>query len=166
VSQALDAPSSALDPVADALRRGGLRVTGARSEVLGRLVGRRRPVAANELHAELRRDGLRIGLTTVYGTLLPLASNGVLHSFTEAGETGYRWCSAAAHHHAVCTRCGIIEEFSAPEADRRIELAARRHGFLVVRADLDVEGLCASCAPRNSRRRRGETERRPHRPSR
>jgi Fur family ferric uptake transcriptional regulator len=161
VSRSPDAPPPAPDPIGDALRRGGLRVTGARSEVMSRLVGRHRPVAANELHAELRRDGLRIGLTTVYGTLLPLAGTGVLHSFPEAGETGYRLCGEAPHHHAVCTRCGIVEEFSAPEADRRIELAARRHGFLVVRTDLDVEGLCASCAPRDSHRRRSRTLR-PH----
>lgn len=143
--------------VMDALHRGDLRLTDARSEVVGRLIGRQRPATANELHAELRRDGLCVGLTTVYGTLLPLAAKGVLHSFTDAGEAGYRLCGATPHHHALCTRCRVVEEFSAPEADRTIELATRRGGFLVALGCLDVHGLCASCARQEFQRSGGSS---------
>lgn len=55
------------------------------------------------------------------------------------------------HHHVICTHCGTVRDFT---LDKRIERtldsafdrAARSAGFLPVRHDIDVYGVCQDCA--------------------
>ena len=89
---------------------GGTRVRGTRqaealASVLDSLPGF---WSAQQIHAELRRRGERIGLTTVYRHLQVLSEDGLLDTIRDAGgETLYRRCrSATHHHHLICRVCG------------------------------------------------------------
>ena len=103
--------------------------------------------SAQDIHAELRRRGHRVGLTTVYRHLGALAERGevdVLH--TPAGETIYRQCAADAHHHhLICRFCGKTVEFEGPEIERWAEKVARRAGFRDVSHTVEVFGTCKNC---------------------
>ena len=88
----------------------GTRVRGTRqaealAAVLGSLTGFN---SAQQIHAELRHRGERVGLTTVYRHLQVLSEDGQLDTIRDAsGETLYRRCrSEAHHHHLLCRRCG------------------------------------------------------------
>src|SRR5881275_3040294 len=69
-------------------------------------------LSAQDLHAELRARGQRVGLTTVYNQLRALAEAGQVDSLrAEDGEALYRRCgSDGHHHHLVCRRCGRTVE--------------------------------------------------------
>ena len=107
---------------------------------------------AQDLFAELRRRGDRIGLTTVYRHLATLAEQGsadVVH--TADGESQYRLCGVPAgagepaedhHHHLVCRQCGRSVEVSGPEVEAWAERVAAAAGYTEVSHTLEVFGLC------------------------
>ena len=128
-----------------ALGRG--RSTSQYDAVLGVLGSSDRFRTAQDIYAELRSRGERIGLTTVYRHLQKLADEGVIHSLQTADrQTAYRLCSALPHHHLVCTRCGASIEIDGDEVDRWAQQEARRRGFSHVTHTLEIFGKCPSCS--------------------
>jgi Fur family ferric uptake transcriptional regulator len=104
--------------------------------------------SAQDLHAELRTGGARVGLTTVYNNLRALADRGAVDTVrTEAGETLYRRCeSESHHHHLVCRVCGRTVEIAGPVVERWAEAAAIAEGFVDVRHTVEIVGTCRKCA--------------------
>jgi Fur family ferric uptake transcriptional regulator len=117
---------------------------------------------AQDIHAELRRRGHRVGLTTVYRHLTLMAERGAVDALrTPGGETAYRRCEADSHHHhLVCRTCGKTLEFEGPEVERWAERVARAAGFHDVSHTVEIFGTCDECAtaaearPRAGRRAR------------
>ncbi len=104
--------------------------------------------SAQELYAELRRRGSRVGLTTVYRTLATLAEAGAVDILRSGdGEASYRWCATEDHHHhLVCRDCGRTAEVRGPAVERWAERVAAEHGYSEVTHTLEVFGRCAGCA--------------------
>ena len=129
----------------EALRGAGLRATRQRVSVLASLRNRPDAVTAQDLHAELRRAGEPIGLTTVYRTLTALADAGFLDVFPRDGEQSFRLCGDVHHHHLVCETCNRVEELPADEVEQWVNEAASRSGFQVTAHRADIFGICADC---------------------
>jgi Fur family peroxide stress response transcriptional regulator len=69
----------------------------------------------------------------------------------------------AQHHHYVCTRCGLTRDFESPVLDAiRIPAAVRDLGS-VVTTQVEVRGLCATCA--KAKREEAPTQESQHRRS-
>ncbi len=104
--------------------------------------------SAQDLYAQLRIGGARVGLTTVYNNLRALAESGAVDTvLTEGGETLYRRCrSDAHHHHLLCRACGRTVEVSGPAVERWAERSAAAEGFVDIRHTLEIVGTCRSCA--------------------
>jgi Fur family ferric uptake transcriptional regulator len=115
------------------------------AQAIGRVDGF---VSAQQLHAELRRAGAGIGLTTVYRHLQALADAGEVDTLrTKDGETVYRRCATGRHHHhLVCRSCGRTVEVEGPAVERWAAEVARQHGFRDVAHTLEVFGTCAACS--------------------
>lgn len=103
--------------------------------------------SAQELHAQLRAQGVSVGLTTVYRTLQSLSDAGEVDVLrADGGEAVYRRCSSRHHHHLVCRRCGRTVEVEDAAVERWAGEVARTHGFLDVRHTVEIVGLCPECA--------------------
>lgn len=104
--------------------------------------------SAQHLHADLRRDGDTVGLTTVYRALQSLAESGQVDALrTDDGEIVYRRCSSPSHHHhLVCRGCGRTVEVDGPEVERWTESVAVANGFRDVSHQIEVFGTCQECA--------------------
>ena len=88
----------------------GLRPTRQRVAVLGALASRD-DATAQQIHALLADDGVRVGLATVYRTLKSLSESGVVDTLSHhRGETCYRLCGEGHHHHLVCSGCHRVVE--------------------------------------------------------
>jgi Fur family transcriptional regulator, ferric uptake regulator len=128
----------------------GTRVRGTRqAEVLASalesLAGFR---SAQDIHAELRRRGERIGLTTVYRHLMVLSQDGAVDTIRdEDGETLYRRCETSEHHHHVtCRTCGRSVEVEGRVVERWAERVAAEAGFVDVDHTVEIFGRCPECA--------------------
>ena len=127
----------------------GTRVRGTRqaealASVLGSLPGFN---SAQQIHAELRRRGERVGLTTVYRHLQVLSEDGQLDTIRDAsGETLYRRCRSEAHHHPlVCRRCGTSVEVEGRAVEQWAEKVAAEAGFTAMDHTVELFGLCPRC---------------------
>lgn len=108
-------------------------------------------VSAQDLHAQLRAAGDRIGLTTVYRALSAMAEAGEADVLTADGQQVYRACgSGEHHHHLVCRSCGRTVEVSGPAVERWAEAMGRQHGFADVTHTLEIFGTCGDCAARTA----------------
>jgi Fur family ferric uptake transcriptional regulator len=126
---------------------GTSRNTRQRAEVLTLLAGVDDFRSAQQLHADLRARGARVGLTTVYRTLQLLAEAGEVDQMRmPGGEYLYRRCRQRRHHHhLVCRSCGRAVELEDPEVGRWADRQAAAHGYTEVEHVLEVFGVCSAC---------------------
>ncbi|MEV2275069.1 transcriptional repressor [Nocardiopsis sp. NPDC049922] len=104
--------------------------------------------SAQDLYADLRAEGSKIGLTTVYRALQALSDSGEVDVLrTDDGEAVYRACdSEAHHHHLVCRKCSTAVEIEGPAVEEWAAEVGARHGFTGVTHTVEVFGTCADCA--------------------
>jgi Fur family ferric uptake transcriptional regulator len=101
---------------------------------------------AQQLYDDLRKRGDSVGLTTVYRALQSLTAASEVDSITsDDGETVYRKCSDAHHHHLVCRKCGKTVEITGPTVESWAESMAKENGFTEVSHTMELFGLCAHC---------------------
>ena len=104
--------------------------------------------SAQDIHAELRRRGERVGLTTVYRHLQVLAEDGAVDAIRDQhGETLYRRCETSAHHHHItCRSCGRSVEVEGRAVERWADKVAAEAGYVDIDHTLEIFGLCPDCA--------------------
>lgn len=127
------------DQFVSALRARGLRVTNPRLRVHRHVRDAQGHVTAEEVGASL--PGVSAG--TVYAALELLEDMGVVRRVSTLGGTAVFDSRPEPHHHAVCRRCGRMQDLEAPAP-----AAIAPAGFLVERAELQLVGVCAACAGR------------------
>ena len=127
---------------------GAARATRQAAVVRDALAGRPGFTSAQDLHAELRRRGDGVGLTTVYRHLQTLADAGAVDVLrTPEGESVYRICGDGGHHHhLVCRGCGRTVEISGTEVERWTRRVADVEGFVDIDHTIEIFGTCAQCS--------------------
>ena len=126
------------------------RTTRQRSAVLAVLDDLEQFRSAQEIHAELGRRGDSVGLSTVYRALSTLAADEDIDTLLrDDGETLYRRCRGATHHHhLVCRACGATVEVDGPAVETWADKLAADHGYDEVSHTLEIFGRCSSCRAR------------------
>src|SRR2546423_658047 len=131
-----------------ALRSRGHRSGGARKAVI-ELLGRQHCcLTAQEVFDQLRSEGRRVGIASVYRTLEQLTRDGFVQRIDiGAGISRFEPIHADGqhHHHLVCGGCGKVEAFADAELERTLHKVERRTGYSVAGHDVVLRGTCASC---------------------
>ncbi|MGH7576153.1 MAG: Fur family transcriptional regulator [Longimicrobiales bacterium] len=130
------------------LRDNGLPVTQQREAVAEVVFASSKQLSVEEIEAELRERGERIGKATVYRTLEMLVKSGLVeeHDFGEGFKRyEHLFGQKPVREHLVCTVCGKVDEIHSTELVRVQEDEARRRGFQPARYRLQIYGLCAAC---------------------
>ncbi len=130
---------------------GTARSTRQRGEILTILRETEDFRTAQQLFADLRQQGSKIGLTTVYRNLQALADAGEADTMRlPNGEQLYRLCGQGRHHHhLVCRTCGRTIDVEGPAVEKWTERVAEEHGFTDVAHTLEIFGTCANCSAGN-----------------
>jgi Fur family ferric uptake transcriptional regulator len=103
--------------------------------------------STQEIHEYLKDRGDSVGLTTVYRTLQALSAAGDVDVILrEDGESMYRMCSEAHHHHLVCRQCGFTVEVEGPTVEKWAAAVSATHGFSEVSHTLEIFGRCPDCS--------------------
>ena len=122
------------------------RITTQRMAIVEALASSARYVTARELHGRLDRGRAGIGLATVYRTLETLHERGAVSTQKRRGETAYLFCPPEHHHHAVCTKCGKVEDVPCRAIDRIGRDLTAGLRFTLQQHHLELFGLCARCS--------------------
>jgi Fur family peroxide stress response transcriptional regulator len=130
------------------LKRAGLKRTAQREAIVRLFAGDTSHPTAQELYDRLRARFPQMSFATVYNTLDALAAAG-LSGTLRLGNAARFDPNTEPHHHAVCERCGKIDDLPAPSLTP--SEAAKRHvrraapGFQVRAVERIYKGLCAAC---------------------
>ena len=128
----------------------GGRMTAQRRAILETLEAMGGHPTAEEVYQAARQSDRAINPSTVYRTLHWLADAGLVAATWLGPERCRRQeplgrAVPVEHHHFVCTSCGQVIEFTAPQvAALRADFCAA-HGASVERAAVTLYGVCASC---------------------
>lgn len=83
----------------------------------------------------------------MYRTLQSLSAADLVDMVrTDTGESVYRRCAGADHHHhLVCRSCGAAVEVSGREVEAWAAEVAAEHGFSDVSHTIELFGTCTQC---------------------
>ena len=133
----------------------GTQLTPLRREVLELILKAHTPLTAYQLLDQLKSTRHSAVPPTIYRALEFLLENRLIHkierlnAFVACVETHHQ------HHHAdaqflICKQCGSVQEIEAPAISAALAQAVAAHGFVPSRAVIEVDGLCAACAPKSA----------------
>src|SRR5882724_7695208 len=131
------------------LKRAGLKLTPQRIAIVREIAGDLTHPTAQDLFERLRPSFPTMSFATVYNTLDTLASAG-LSGTLRLGNAARFDPNTSPHHHAVCDRCGAINdvpaETMAPKASTVRKLRKVAGGFAVRAVERVYRGLCSTCS--------------------
>lgn len=103
------------------------------------------PLSAQELYVQLRDEGKRMGLATVYRALETLKREGLVQSRTlSTGESVYSSIQEDRHHF-TCVQCGnsiAIDECPVHDLEEKLD---ESYHFKTYYHVLEFFGLCDQC---------------------
>ncbi|MGH2398470.1 MAG: Fur family transcriptional regulator [bacterium] len=100
--------------------------------------------SAETLYVHAAREMPSMSLRTVYAVLDELATAGQIRPL-DLGTGSKRMCTnPARHHHAVCIRCGKVEDIFVDVGPVDVPREQRR-GFAISEYSVVFRGLCATC---------------------
>jgi len=138
--------------IVDLLADKGFRRTRSRRVLADMIAAKQgRHFSATELEHELAAAAPDVGRATLFRMLATLEQQGVLGQVhLQSGEHGYIVCGDPRmhHHHAVCTRCGVVVPVGACGVDARLRAAERETNFQMTGHRLEYFGVCPSCQTR------------------
>ena len=123
----------------------GLKATGPLLRILRLFeTGSVRHMSAEDVYRLLMKEGLDIGLATVYRVLTQFEQAGILarHHF-ESGKAVFELNEGKHHDHLVCLQCGTVEEFFDPEIEKRQGKIAKERGFAIREHSLYLYADCS-----------------------
>lgn len=120
----------------------GLSLTPARVAILEICIKAEIPVDVAYVASKLKSD---IHLATIYRTLEKFVSLGLLElvDFKE-GKFRYEYMHSH-HHHAICGKCGKIEDVLDHGIDKIESIITTQTGFVVTKHTLELFGICKTC---------------------
>ncbi len=128
------------------------KLTAPRREIIRILNDGRKPLSIQEIYQQLKERPA--DLTSVYRTVNLLCELGILLRL-EFHEKRYRYELSEAftphHHHAICRKCGSIENVFEECISRTMEeRIGRQARFRIESHILEFYGLCGECAAQNA----------------
>lgn len=132
--------------------RNGVQLTELRREVLALILQARAPLTAYQLLDQLKSTRKSAVPPTIYRALEFLMENRLVHrierlnAFMPCAETDHDHDHADAQF-LICHQCGTVTEIEDHGVSAALAAAAAARGFTPERAMIELDGLCATCAP-------------------
>jgi Fe2+ or Zn2+ uptake regulation protein len=123
----------------------GQRVTSQRLMILRELRRRRQHATAEEIHRAVHQELPGVSVPTIYATLELFVELGLARRI-DTGVAALYDARLEPHQHAVCRRCGRVQDVDGRLNANALLGAARAAGFQPQGAELIISGLCARCA--------------------
>jgi Fe2+ or Zn2+ uptake regulation protein len=130
------------------LAKADYRYTGSRRSLVGILSDAGQPLSMPEILA-----AAQLPQSSAYRNLAVLENAGIVRRIVTHDDF-YRYELAEEltghHHHLVCDRCGLVEDFTLSKGletslESALAKTASKRGMAVVGHRVDVQGLCHDC---------------------
>lgn len=135
------------------LKNKGYKFTEPLKDILCIILSRRSiHFGVKDIYKAVKEVNKHIGLATVYRTLNKLLDTGVISKVSNVKERRgvyeLKIFSKKCHHiHLVCKNCGSLQEYaSLKDIQKLMDEIREKYGFVVVKYDIILEGLCKNCS--------------------
>lgn len=130
----------------EGLKRAGVKLTHQRLMIFQEVARSEDHPDAETIFKCVRETTPTVSLDTVYRTLWLLVDLGLIATLgPPRGRTQFD-ANLSAHHHFVCTKCGLTRDFYFENFDRlRIPDAVNNLGS-VEKTQVEVQGICRECS--------------------
>jgi Fe2+ or Zn2+ uptake regulation protein len=112
------------------------RYSKKREDILNVLMNAHGALSATALHSRLPK----LDLTTIYRNLEVFVAQGDVKRLNLKGNEAIYEYQERPHHHAVCTECGQVMHFTAP--DEKIKKLLGIPEFKIDELEVTVRGVC------------------------
>ena len=131
----------------DFLKSKGLLYTKPREIVLREAISATWHFSADELVAQMHKQGINISRATVYRTLASMKEAEILNSVDFGhGHIHYEAPKTKAQHeHIACEKCGAVCEIQMENLEKIINSAAVKAKFKHIKYTIRISGLCEKC---------------------
>jgi Fur family transcriptional regulator, ferric uptake regulator len=122
-------------------------ITRPREQIASVLRASKRFISAADIHQALSRAKKKVSLSTVYRTLEHFTAKGdVAARVDDAGEATYMLCEPVHHHHhAICRKCGRVDDVDCTAIEQFSESLRALHGFELADHKMEFFGTCRAC---------------------
>lgn len=127
----------------------GQRVTSQRVVILRELRRRRQHETAEAVHRAVHEELPGTSIPTVYAALELLVELGLVRRI-DTGTAALFDARLEPHQHAVCRRCGRVQDVDGRLNASALLRAADASGFQADGAELIIWGLCEECAAQSA----------------
>lgn len=132
------------------LKSEGFYVTPLLRRVVTILHKAKTPLSVGDMLEQMKRSKLKPNKTTLYRLLTKLAEAALVQESLFTDEVR-RYCltlDKSHHHHFICQECGYSEELPKDICDQVAIVShdLKNRGFEIISHNMDIEGLCKTCA--------------------
>ncbi len=127
------------------LKRAGVKVTPQRLEIFRQVASSGDHPDAETIHRMVCRKMPTVSLDTVYRNLWLLVDLGLVTTLGPSRERTRFDANLEAHHHFVCTSCGLTRDFYSKEFDELKTPPELDEMGKVEKVQVQVRGVCRNC---------------------
>lgn len=127
------------------LKTTGLRVTPTRLAVLSVLASSPKPLDTASIFRLISLHHVDADQATIYRIIENFIEKGLITKYQFQEKKFYYEALRPDHHHAICTKCGNIEDISSCSIGTLEKDIEKTNGFEVKNHSLEFFGLCSTC---------------------
>ncbi|OGK18766.1 hypothetical protein A3D80_00740 [Candidatus Roizmanbacteria bacterium RIFCSPHIGHO2_02_FULL_40_13b] len=123
-----------------------MRMTKARGAIIDIFEKSKTPIDAGFIALKLEAHHISADLATVYRNISTLLETNIVRSVDFSDGTGrYELRDRPHHHHAICTRCGKIQDIKNCDYTTLEKEVVEKLKFKIKKHNLEFFGLCSNC---------------------
>jgi Fur family ferric uptake transcriptional regulator len=124
--------------------------TKQKSQIYDCIATKKCDFSIKELHEDLQRRGIKVGLTTIYRFIEQMQENGELKMVDNLdGSIRYQFvghCDRGGHCYLKCNRCGAIEHIDCEALTSLEHHISSEHKFKMTEENIIINGICEVCS--------------------
>lgn len=127
------------------LKASNIRITPQRYAVLEYLIEADSHPTADDIYRSLVERFPNVSVATIYNNLRLFTKIGFVKEMTYGDDSSRFDFATTQHYHAICEKCGKIEDIYYPGLEDIEETAHNLTGFKVTNHRMEVYGICPEC---------------------
>lgn len=124
-----------------------LKYSKQREQVINELALIEQPISVEELFDNLKKQGMRINLSTVYRTIEALHTHKIIEKVYSSLKHSHLIQLTHAHHqhYLVCSSCHAMIPIDYCPMGQLLDYIKKEFDFQVVSHQLEISGICHDC---------------------
>lgn len=143
--------SQTISDVMETLKTNKIRVTPQRKAIVEYLMQSDTHPTVEQIYQDVSKEYGSLSLATVYNTMNILTHLQIVEEMKFNGMTSHYDFKHQEHLHICCMYCGQIADVHYQELNPIIQYAHDETEYEVVRADVELIGICKACQLKHSK---------------